>query len=53
MKILIVGLGSMGKRRIRLIRQIDNTVMLLGVDSKKERRAETEKLFGRICFHLL
>ena len=46
MKILIVGLGSMGKRRIRLIRQIDNTVMLLGVDSKKERRAETEKLFG-------
>lgn len=45
MKVLIVGLGSMGKRRIRLIKQIDPEIQVIGVDSKADRREETEQLF--------
>ena len=44
--ILVVGLGSMGKRRIRLIRQIDPSIRIAGVDSQKTRREESEKLYG-------
>ena len=40
MKILIVGLGSMGKRRARLIQGIDPAAQLFGVDSAAERRAQ-------------
>ncbi|MEG1932582.1 MAG: Gfo/Idh/MocA family oxidoreductase, partial [Pygmaiobacter sp.] len=44
MKILIVGLGSMGKRRARLIRGIDPAIGVCGVDFSAERRAEAEGL---------
>ena len=40
MKLLIVGLGSMGKRRARLIRGIDGAIRLAGVDSAPARRQE-------------
>ena len=40
MKLLIVGLGSMGKRRARLIRGIDEAIRLAGVDSAPARRQE-------------
>ena len=40
MKLLIVGLGSMGKRRARLCRGIDPTVAIIGVDTADARRAE-------------
>ena len=33
MKVLVVGLGSMGKRRIRLIRKYDPTITIIGVDT--------------------
>lgn len=42
MTILVVGLGSMGKRRSRLAAQLGHKV--LGVDSSPERRTEAEKL---------
>lgn len=45
MKVLIVGLGSMGKRRIRLIQQIDKKCQIIGVDAKSERRIEAEQIF--------
>lgn len=45
MKVLVVGLGSMGKRRIRLIQQIDKTNQITGVDAKQERRIEAEQIF--------
>lgn len=45
MKVLVVGLGSMGKRRIRLIKQIDPKIQVVGVDSKPDRREEAEQLF--------
>ncbi len=44
MKLLIVGLGSMGKRRARLIRGIDPEAVVCGVDTSAERRQEVEKL---------
>ena len=40
MNILIVGLGSMGKRRARLLKGIDPSVQLWGVDNTEFRRAE-------------
>lgn len=44
MNILIVGLGSMGKRRARLIRGIDSTHVLVGVDNTQSRMEEAGKL---------
>lgn len=44
MKLLIVGLGSMGKRRARLTRGIDPSIEIVGVDSAESRRAEALEL---------
>ncbi|MDY2861186.1 MAG: Gfo/Idh/MocA family oxidoreductase [Oscillospiraceae bacterium] len=44
MKALIVGLGSMGKRRIRLLRGIDKNAEIIGVDTNPERRAQVEEM---------
>lgn len=46
MKIAVIGLGSMGKRRIRLIRDMYPEYSILGVDARMDRREETEKQFG-------
>ena len=40
MKLLIVGLGSMGKRRARLLRGLVPQVEIAGVDSAPARREE-------------
>ncbi|MEG1447140.1 MAG: Gfo/Idh/MocA family oxidoreductase [Ruthenibacterium sp.] len=44
MKLLIVGLGSMGKRRARLIKGVDASIMLSGVDMTESRRAQAAEL---------
>ncbi|MGN0983436.1 MAG: Gfo/Idh/MocA family protein [Gemmiger sp.] len=44
MKLLIVGLGSMGKRRARLTRGIDPGIEIIGVDTAEGRRAEAQEL---------
>lgn len=44
MKALIVGLGSMGKRRIRLLKGIDPTFEIIGVDTTEERRQQVEEM---------
>ena len=44
MKALIVGLGSMGKRRIRLLKGIDPSIEIIGVDTWDERRAQVEEM---------
>lgn len=44
MELLIVGLGSMGKRRARLARGIDPALRVSGVDSAPARRAEAQGL---------
>ena len=44
MKLLIVGLGSMGKRRARLAKGMDAAIEVVGVDSAEVRRAEAKNL---------
>ena len=44
MELLIVGLGSMGKRRARLLKGIDKNIALSGVDTAPSRREEAAAL---------
>lgn len=44
MKLLIVGLGSMGKRRARLAKGMDASIEISGVDTTDSRRTEAEGL---------
>ena len=44
MELLIVGLGSMGKRRARLAKGMDASIRISGVDFAPERRTEAEGL---------
>lgn len=46
MKIVVIGLGSMGRRRIRLIKQYDNSYKIIGIDLDRERRKVSETEFG-------
>lgn len=46
MNILVIGLGSMGKRRIRLIKEINPGAIVFGVDGREDRRKEVSDLFG-------
>ncbi|MBU3074251.1 Gfo/Idh/MocA family protein [Clostridium estertheticum] len=51
MKLLVIGLGSMGKRRISLLKKyFENKVDVVGLDTKIERRKETEKLYGIMTY---
>jgi predicted dehydrogenase len=49
MKIIVIGLGSMGKRRIRLISE-HKDVELFGIDSQEARCAEVKEKFGITCY---
>lgn len=46
MNIVVVGLGSMGRRRIRLIKQYNNEFNIIGVDLNEERRTQAESETG-------
>lgn len=46
MDILVVGLGSMGKRRIRLLNRFFEIENIVGIDGREDRRKEVENLFG-------
>lgn len=50
MKIIVIGLGSMGKRRIRLLSEHKN-VEIFGIDSQEIRCAEVMETFGVKCFN--
>lgn len=50
MTILVIGLGSMGKRRIRLIQKFDVNFQIVGVDASEMRRVECEKTYGITTF---
>ena len=45
MKIAIIGLGSMGKRRIRLLNEFFPEITLVGIDSRKDRQVEVREIF--------
>lgn len=52
MKILVVGLGSMGKRRIRILRSLYD-FEIFGVDTRKDRLKEVEMEYGIKTFNNL
>lgn len=45
MTVLVVGLGSMGRRRIRLLKQFDKKVTILGMDQSVDRRRSCSEEF--------
>lgn len=45
MKIVVIGLGSMGKRRIRLIHEMFPSYLIYGIDSRQDRCEECVELF--------
>ncbi len=50
MKVVVIGLGSMGKRRVRLLKKYDETIKIYGVDSNPQRQQEVRDLYGvAIC----
>lgn len=46
MNVLVIGLGSMGKRRIRLLRELYPDFEIFGVDGRADRRREAEEQSG-------
>ena len=46
MKVLVIGLGSMGTRRIRLIQKTDPNVEIAGVDTQESRRQKVKDELG-------
>lgn len=49
MKVIVIGLGSMGKRRIRLLNQLDTTIKVIGIDNKIDRVNEVKETYGIDC----
>lgn len=49
MNVLVIGLGSMGKRRIRLLRELYPDFGIFGVDGRADRRQETQEQEGIEC----
>lgn len=50
MRIIVIGLGSMGKRRIRLMSE-HKEVELFGIDSQESRCKEVKEKFGITCYN--
>ncbi len=51
--IVVIGLGSMGKRRIRLLQEIYPDCIIIGVDGRKDRCYEAQKLYNIKCINSL
>lgn len=49
MNILVIGLGSMGRRRIRLIQELYPEFKVCGVDGREDRRKEAKELLKIQC----
>ena len=49
MKVIVIGLGSMGKRRIRLLSE-HKDIKIFGIDSNRERCQEVIEKFGLMCY---
>ena len=45
-KVVVVGLGSMGRRRIRLMQTLESPPCIVGVDCSEERLRQAETEFG-------
>lgn len=44
--IVVIGLGSMGRRRIRLMKQNMKDIFIIGIDEREDRRNEVSQLYG-------
>lgn len=53
MRVVVIGLGSMGKRRIRLIHKYRGTIQIVGVDNNEERRKVCENEYEIETFNSL
>ncbi len=53
MKTVVIGLGSMGRRRIRLMRAMGRPPEIVGVNRSAERRVQAESEFGIRTFATL
>jgi len=53
MHILVIGLGSMGKRRMRIIKELYPEFQIAGVDNRDDRRKEVEKSFNIMTYKSL
>ncbi len=51
MDIVVIGLGSMGKRRIRLIKELYPEIKLYGIDSRNDRQNEVNEKYGIKTFN--
>ncbi len=49
MRIVVIGLGSMGKRRIRLIQEMYPEFTIIGIDGRQDRREEATQKLGINC----
>ena len=52
-KAVVIGLGSMGRRRIRLMQAMPNAPEVVGVNRSAERRSQAEQEFGIRTFPTL
>ena len=50
MLVLIVGLGSMGRRRYRLLKEIDENIDIHCVETNDERAKQIEAELGTVCY---
>lgn len=50
MKICVIGLGSMGRRRIRLLRTINKNLIIVGVDKNIARAQNVAQEFDIVCY---
>lgn len=48
MNAIVVGLGSMGRRRARLLHDLDKTIKIIGVDMQDSRRKQAEDELGLV-----
>ena len=53
MTIAVVGLGSMGKRRIRILLEMYPSYSVVGVDARADRRVEPRERFGIRTYSVL
>ena len=53
MKVVVIGLGSMGRRRIRLMQAMPDGFEIVGVNRSAERRTQVEKELGIRTFATL
>ncbi len=49
MNICVIGLGSMGKRRIRLLKEINPEFVIIGIDSNIERVKNVSEEYHIVC----